>query len=98
MMSTKKEFFIHDDGYFGVTFLNMGSYGAHLMENRVINTVDVSNLHFDDASATYDSNRMTLTIEGDASTISTPRFAVESLQAYARIARDMDDLAKPFAS
>lgn len=98
MMNTNKEFFIQDEGYFGVTFLNIGDYGADLMENRVLRTVDVSHLHFDDAITDYHADKQALTIEGDASTISTPRFAVESLQEYARIARDMDDLVNSHAS
>lgn len=97
-MSMNKNFSIDDSGYFGVTFLEMGSYGAHLMSNRVLNTVNVSHLHFDDATTHYFPERQALTIEGDARTISTPHFAVESLTAYARIARDMDELAQPFAS
>lgn len=97
-MTIEKRFSIKDDGYFGITQLDIGTYGAHLMINRVVNTVDVSNLHFDDASAVYDHDRRALTVEGDASTISNPRFAVHALEAYARIARDMDELAAPFAS
>ncbi len=97
-MTETKKFTIDDDGYFGVTFLDLGSYGAYLMNNRVVNTVDVSNLHFDDAAASYNEEKRALTIEGDASTISTPRFAVESLSSYAKIARDFDELDRPWAS
>lgn len=97
-MNATKKFSIDDDGYFGVTFLDMGTYGAHLMDNRVVNTIDVSNLHFDDAVAYYHADKRALSIEGDASTISTPGFALKSLEGYARIAREMDELAKPWAS
>jgi hypothetical protein len=97
-MSESREFSIHDDGYFGITFLDVGSYGAHLLENRVINTVDTSHLHFDDAKIHYYADKQAVSIEGDASSISTPKFAIQSLEAYAKIAREMDHLAQPFAS
>lgn len=98
-MSERKTFSTYDEGYFGISLLNIGSYGAHLMNNTIKGGEQRNNhLYFTDVHSEYFGKERALTIEGVATGIATPSFAIASLEAYGRIARDMDELAKPFAS
>lgn len=99
MMNEVERFSISDEGFFGVSFLDMGAYGAYLMNNRVVLSQDRHiKLHFDEADASYEADKKALTIEGSAGSLSTSDFALDALTAYAKIAREMDELAKPLAS
>jgi hypothetical protein len=98
-MSESNVYSVHEDDYFGVTHLNMGSYAAHLIVHRLVESrSNGSHLYFDEAQAMYDTSRRALTIEGNAGSLSTPGFAINSLESYARIAREMDALVQPYAS
>ena len=82
--------------YFGVSLLDLDTYGAHLMANRITKTqANELNLFFDHATAYYHRDKNALTVEGFAK---SPEFAVHALESYAKVAREMDELAKPFAS
>jgi len=99
MMSESNKYSIDNEGYFGISLLDMGSYGSHLMNNRVVLSQDRQiKLHFEEAEATYYADKRALTIEGNAGTLSTTSFALDALTSYAKIAREMDELSKPLAS
>ncbi len=79
-----------NERYFGVSLLDLDSYGARLISKRVIQP-EASHLFFDEASAYYHADERALTVEGTAK---SPAFAVSALGNYAKVAREMDELAK----
>lgn len=84
------------DHYFGLSLLDLDTYGAHLIANRLIKAQNgEANLFFEQAISYYHPDEKALTIEGFAK---SPDFAVHALESYAKVAREMDQLVKPFAS
>lgn len=94
-MSKEQFTYLPSENYFGVSLLHLDSYGAHLMTNRLVKSQTESHLFFDQAVAYYHGDEKALTVEGYAK---SPEFAVNALVGYAKVAREMDELAKPFAS
>lgn len=89
---------IDDDGYFGISHLAMGSYGAQLMNNSVMSSQQRGiTFYFEEAGTQYQPDKRALTIEGNAGTHSTSTFALHALESYANVAREMDELMKPLA-
>ena len=98
MESSDSQLISDQDGYFGLTLLDIEPYGAYLMSNRIENAVDAnSRIYFDDASTYYFDSMHAMTIEGHAHSLSSPEFAISSLESYANFAREMDDLRKKSA-
>lgn len=91
---TRDKMAASDEGYFGVSFLNVGRYGAHLIQ-QVFKSDSHLNLYANKIEFLYHDSRHVLEIEGSAS---SPIFALQSLEAHIKFAREMDELARPVAS
>ena len=98
-MSERPSYTIDDDNYFGVSLLDVESYGGY----HIVRTIDGyrergSTLFFSDAEACYSRRHQAVTVEGIASSISSPQFAISAMLRHGIIGRDMDALVRPFAS
>jgi hypothetical protein len=87
---------VEHGGYFGVTLLKLGKYGADLVSNRMLN--ESTDMYFDSADPSYDSEHRALTIEGTATRQSTPQYALDTILTAAKIARELEELSVSFQS
>ena len=91
-----KELSITDEGYFGLSLLDMGSYGANLLTHSWLETSD--NPRFKETSSYYDEDEKALTVEGILVNDTVCSAAMNSLVTMAKLARQHDKLAQPFSS
>jgi hypothetical protein len=84
---------INDSNYFGVSLLDIGTYGSHLITHRWVGSGDaINHLVAEEAHTYYHHDHAAITVEGFASDISSPEFAISSLIVAGSVAREMDQL------
>jgi len=76
------------NGYFGVTLLDIDVATANRASSSIYNALDRnSRISFDEASIDYDVSKEALTVEGVAFSLSDPAFAIYSIYSYVNTAR-----------
>ncbi len=73
------------EGYFGISFLDIDRAAANSVIRRV--RLTTTNLTFDTAEAKFDGLRQSLTIEGDAHSLSSPTVAINALSRSVEAAK-----------
>jgi len=87
-MSVEQQYSADQNGYFGVTLLDIDIATADRASGSMQNALDRSSrISFDEASIGYNASKEALTVEGIAVSLSDPAFAIDSIYAYVHTAR-----------
>lgn len=76
----EKQFSIHDNGYFGISLLDMDENAGKLISRTVNYMVERQNgIVFTDAQTSYDFTHKALSVEGVASNLTNESVAINGL-------------------